>query len=88
MIASTPALHVVTKSPLVVRGTAFKTGERVTLTVAGTTFVVRTTRLGTFRANLGAVLGDRCSYRIVASGARGDRAMLAARTGCAPASSP
>src|SRR3954453_23051415 len=83
-----PALHVVTKNPLVVRGTNFHARERVTVVSGATTVVVRTTPAGAFRANLGAVLGDRCSYRIVATGARGARVSLAARTGCAPASTP
>jgi hypothetical protein len=57
----------------------------VTIKVADITRVVRTTGLGAFRANLGSVSSTRCSFQITALGARGDHAMLAARTMCAPA---
>src|SRR3954452_7668773 len=83
-----PALHVVTKNPLVVRGTSFHARERVTVTSGTARVVVLTTPAGAFRANLGAALGDRCSFRIVASGTRGDRVTMASRTECAPASTP
>src|SRR4051812_803299 len=85
---STPSLRVMTKNPLVVRGTNFHSHELVTVTSGSARAIVRTTVAGVFRANLGAAIADRCSYRIVASGARGDRAVLAARIECAPASTP
>src|SRR3954470_10669019 len=83
-----PTLRVVTKSPLVVRGTSFKAGERVTVSAVGPKVVVRTSPPGAFRATLGDVLVDRCTGRVVASGARGDHASIAWRVECAPASTP
>jgi hypothetical protein len=85
--ASSPRLQIVTRSPLVVTGTHFRSAERVTVRVGATSLVVRTTRLGTFRANLGSSGGDRCSGSIVAVGARGERVVvpLRIRALCAPA---
>jgi len=71
--------------PLVVSGTHFRGAERVTVEGGGATTVLRTTRFGTFLANLGNVLADRCSVGVVAVGAGGDRATLPLRTMCAPA---
>jgi hypothetical protein len=85
---TTPTLRIVTRAPLVVSGTHFRAAERVTIKAAGITRVVRTTGLGAFRANLGAMSSDRCSFQITALGARGDHAMLAARAMCAPAMTP
>ena len=84
----TPELTIVTKAPLVVSGTHFMAGERVTIKAAAITRVVRTTGLGAFRANLGTMPTDRCSVQIIAVGARGDHAVLAARAMCAPATTP
>jgi hypothetical protein len=86
--ATGPRLEVVTRTPLVVAGTHFHAGERVKLLVAGSTFVVRTTRLGTFRARLATPLADRCSaVQVTALGSRESaRVRLPVRTMCAPAS--
>jgi hypothetical protein len=83
-----PELRVVTRTPLVVSGTHFRSHERVTVMSGTAKAVVRTGPAGSFRANLGSVLADRCSYGIVAVGARGDRAVLPVRAMCAPASTP
>jgi len=84
-----PRLSVVERSPLVVRGAHFQPGERVTVKAPHLSRVVRTTARGTFRADLGTVTGDRCSMRIVATGARGDTAtVLPWRALCAPAATP
>ena len=85
---TTPTLRIVTRAPLVVSGMHFWAAERVTIKTAGITRVVRTTRLGVFRADLGTMPMDRCSFQITALGARGDHAMLAARAMCAPATTP
>ena len=85
-----PALRILTMKPLVVTGTHFRAAERVTVRAAGITRVVRTTRAGTFRAELGTITGDRCSMSIVAVGARGERVVfpLALHAMCAPATTP
>jgi hypothetical protein len=86
--AAAPSMRVVTRTPLVVTGSKFHPGERVTVKVGDTTRVVQVTPLGSFKANLGTLTGDRCSLRIVALGTRGDRVLLplALRAQCAPAS--
>jgi hypothetical protein len=84
--AVAPTIRVVTTEPLVVRGNNFKAVERVTVKGPSLTRVVRTTANGTFRVNLGVAPTDRCSMRIVATGALGDKAViLPARAMCAPA---
>ena len=85
---TTPTLRIVTRAPLVVSGMHFRAAERVTIKTAGVTRIVRTTPLGVFRADLGTIPSDRCSFQITALGARGDHAMLAARAMCAPAKTP
>jgi hypothetical protein len=87
--AAAPRLVIANSSPLVVSGSHFKAGERVTVTFGQSTRRVRTTRLGRFRASFAGVAVDRCSgLRIAAVGARGDRALLVqSRVKCAPASS-
>jgi hypothetical protein len=60
----------------------------VTIVAGGRTFHVRTNARGAFRVTLTGVATDRCSLGMVATGARGDRAIIAARTMCAPATSP
>ena len=85
-----PSLRIVTRSPLVVSGVHFRSGERITVSAGQAKVVVRAGAAGAFRANLGTPLVDRCSQQVVAIGARGDRAQLimAARAMCAPASTP
>lgn len=83
-----PSLRVVTRTPLVVRGANFHPSERVTLRAPRAVGVVRTTAAGAFRAGLGALATDRCSFTLVAVGARGDRALVRVfgpRAMCAPA---
>jgi hypothetical protein len=85
--ATQPTIKIVTRTPLVVSGTHFRASERLKLVVGGSTFVVHTTRLGTFQANLGAPLADRCSAQVTAVGLNGESATLRlpVRTMCAPA---
>jgi hypothetical protein len=85
--ATGPTLKIVTRTPLVVAGTHFRAGERVKLVVAGSTFVVRTTNLGTFTANLGAPLADRCSAgAVTALGVKESVTLRLPLPMCAPAS--
>jgi len=88
--STAPRLTVATSSPLVVAGTHFTPHELVTVTFGSKVRRVRATALGSFRAGFGAVASDRCSgFQVIATGARGDRAMLLRpRPLCAPASSP
>ena len=88
--STAPRLTIATSSPLVVTGAHFMPHELVTVTFASQVRRVRATALGSFRAGFGAVAYDRCSgFQIIATGARGDRAMLVRpRPLCAPASSP
>jgi hypothetical protein len=88
--ASAPRLTIATSSPLVVAGTHFMPRETVKVTLGSEVRQVRVSALGNFRAGFAGVTYDRCSgVRIVATGARGDRAVLfGARPMCAPASSP
>jgi len=84
-----PALYVVSRAPLVIAGTHFRALERVTVSLDGVRRVVRTTRSGTFRANLGTPSGDRCSSTVRAVGRGGERAVLRLpRAMCLPALSP
>ena len=75
--ASRARVRIVTLSPLVVRGTGFKSRERirVTATQGGVRHVVSTAR-GGFRATFAAPV-DRCmGLTVAAFGARGDHAAL------------
>jgi len=73
-------LKLVQLHPLVVRGTAFRTGERVRVTVhAKITRVEKTTASssGAFRTSFGNIAIGRCSgFRITAVGNLGSRATL------------
>ena len=76
-----PALKLVTMSPLVVKGTAFHSRERVkvTATEAGATYVAvaRASTTGAFTASLGDVPASRCNgLSVRAIGARGSAATL------------
>ncbi len=76
--AGAPALRVESASPLVVRGTNFRGGERVTVTVAtGTGPVVVTVRArnGSFRVALSTPPAGCKSARFVR--ARGDKGSVA-----------
>ena len=79
-----PSLRVVKHSPIVVRGARFHPGERVTVRAPALDVVrvVHTTVTGRFRAGLGRPPTDRCSFAIVAVGARGDRAEAKVRAMC------
>jgi hypothetical protein len=83
--SSTPTLRVVERNPLVVRGVHFHPAERVTVRARHVVRVVHTSATGVFRARLRALPTDRCSFGIVAVGARGDRAQLRVRAMCPPA---
>jgi hypothetical protein len=80
-----PSVRVVTRTPLVVAGAHFRAHERVSVTSGTAKAVVQTGVAGTFRVNLGSVLADRCSFRVVAVGARGEHVVLPVRYECAPA---
>ncbi len=84
-----PSLRVVKHSPVVVRGAHFHPAERVTVRAPAlhAVRVVHTTATGTFRARLGRLPTDRCSFAIVAVGARGDRAQAKVSAMC-PYGSP
>ena len=73
-------LKLVQLHPLVVRGTAFRTGERVRVTVyAKIAHVEKTTASssGAFRMSFGNVAIGRCSgFRVTAVGNLGSRASL------------
>ena len=84
--AAAPTLRIVDRSPLVVVGSKFRPFERVTVKIAGVSRVFQVTQLGSFKANLAGVAGDRCSFQILAVGARGERVVLPVRAECAPAS--
>lgn len=86
--AAAPRLVIAKSSPLVVSGSHFKAGERVTVSFGQNTRRVRTTKLGRFQVSFAGLALDRCSgWRITAAGARGDRALLVqSRVKCAPAS--
>jgi hypothetical protein len=86
---SAPRLTIATSSPLVVAGARFVPHELVTVTLGSQVRRVRVTALGGFRAGFPGVTYDRCSsFMVVASGARGDHAVLVRpRPLCAPASS-
>jgi hypothetical protein len=79
-----PSLRVVKHSPVVVRGARFHPGERVTVKAPALRVVrvVHATTIGTFRARLGRPPTDRCSFAILAVGARGDRAQSKVRAMC------
>jgi hypothetical protein len=89
-VTSAPQLAIATSTPLVVAGTRFVPHELVTVTLGSAVRRVRVTALGSFRAGFAGVPYDRCSgLQIVATGARGDRAILVrARALCAPLSTP
>jgi hypothetical protein len=82
--APAPTLRVVTETPLVVRGLAFRPSERVTVTaltlLGPERIVVRASRVGAFRVPFRA-LGQPCgrAFAVRAVGARGSRAGLSLR---------
>ena len=89
--ASTPRLRIATTQPLVVLGSAFDPGERVTLTAATLlgprNIVTKATRSGAFRATF-RLYDQPCgkAFLIVAHGTTGNRATL--RLVGAPCSPP
>ena len=87
--AAVPRVAIASSTPLVIAGSHFKAGERVTVTFGPSTHQVRATRIGSFRASFPGVVFDRCSgLSISAVGALGDRAVLVqSHVMCAPASS-
>jgi hypothetical protein len=89
--ARAPSLTIVHRTPLVVKGVAFRPRESVTVTTPAGRMHVRTTANGSFLASFGAGLSDRCSggARIVAVSVAGERVVLRLPlTMCAPAASP
>jgi hypothetical protein len=86
--AAVPRLVLTKSNPLVVSGSHFRPGERVTVSFGENTRKVRVTRLGSFQASFAGVTFDRCSgWKITAAGVLGDHARLvASHVMCAPAS--
>jgi hypothetical protein len=85
--ASRPALHLVSRVPVVVRGAGFRHHERVTVTYAGRRVRVSTTSTGRFTARF--PLGDRCSSgRVIAVGHAGERAILYIPPALCPPAAP
>jgi hypothetical protein len=89
---SKPHLRVVRTHGLVVAGSNFRSGERVTVVAHAAREIVVHTRArgGSFSARLGAVPMPRCkSVQIVATGSLGSRAtMTLQRPTCTPPVSP
>jgi len=87
--ASTRSAHItmVSRSPVVVRGTGFLPGERVTVTVsAKKTYskIVTASRLGVFRATFqGSSIGYCQFYSVRAKGSRGSTAAFKVIAECA-----
>ncbi len=76
-----PALRLVDRQPLILKGVRFKARERVRVVVEAAdgemVRVVRARVTGSFVASFGDVVFDRCTgLRVVATGARGSRASL------------
>ena len=88
---ASPTLSLVSRSPLVVRGTHFEALERVRVTVYARTRLVKSVRAsstGSFRVGFGDVYVGRCSsLRAVAIGVSGRSAALKSLPvpGCLPA---
>jgi hypothetical protein len=87
-----PTLRISGTTPLVVQGTHFRAGERVTITVWTVAPVRRSTvaRAGSFSVTFPDVRFGRCAgARIEARGSKGSLAVLKIpKPGCAPASEP
>jgi hypothetical protein len=81
--AAAPRLRIVDRSPLVLVGSGFGAGERVTVTVVlgGTKGrrLLRSSAAGAFRAGFPKLVYDRChgALAVTAVGARGHRAAFA-----------
>jgi hypothetical protein len=84
--AAAPTLRVVRFSPFTVRGTNFKPGEKVTLTIAagkrGTAHATADSR-GSFTARLAVPVTKCTKYTLKAAGTLGSRVSLASRLGAA-----
>jgi hypothetical protein len=88
LAAGTARVTVPSTAPVAVRGTGFKSHERVTVTViakAAHTRRVTATSQGTFRARFASVsLGYCQAYSVRARGNRGSTAFLKVVPECAP----
>ncbi|HYX88448.1 MAG TPA: hypothetical protein VE753_03675 [Gaiellaceae bacterium] len=86
--ASAPALRLIDPSPFTVRGTGFKSHERVLLVAAiGRRYVrtIRASAAGSFTAVFREVNLGRCQgFAVHAIGSRGSRAALVFRPQCPP----
>jgi hypothetical protein len=88
---ASPTLSLVSRSPLVLRGTHFEPLERVGVTVYARTRLeknARATSVGSFRVAFDGVYVGRCSsLRVVAVGVSGSSAALKSLPlpGCLPA---
>lgn len=84
----TAHITVMSRSPVVVRGTGFRSSERVALTVSTTRTYKKTvtaTRLGAIRAKfIGVSIGNCQIYSIWAKGNRGSSAVLRVIPECPP----
>jgi hypothetical protein len=72
--AARPALRLIRRAPLEVRGTGFRPHERVTVSSGSYRVRVRTSSSGQFAAQF--PFADRCSGGRVIATARGQRAVL------------
>jgi hypothetical protein len=84
--AAAPTLRVVRLSPFTLRGTNFKAGEKVTVTiVAGKRATARATAdsRGSFTVRLAVPVTKCTKYSLKAAGALGSRVSLASRLGAA-----
>jgi hypothetical protein len=86
LAVATPRLHVVSTSPLVVRGNGFHASERVRIEVTGSVRATRTvtaTPDGTFGARFPTLTIGHCSaYAGRAFGSEGSRAVLRVQPEC------
>jgi hypothetical protein len=85
-----PLLHLVDRTPVVVRGSGFEAGERVSVALSAGTRSIRraqATEAGTFVVRFGVSLGRCTGYSLQAYGSAGSRARLLSRVALACISS-
>ena len=81
-----PALRLVDRAPVVVRGSGFDAGEQVSVTLSVGTRSVRraqATETGAFLVRFGVSLGRCARYSVQAFGSGGSRARLVSRVALA-----
>jgi hypothetical protein len=85
-----PALRLVDRTPVVVRGSGFEAGEQVSVALSAGTRSVRraqATETGAFLVRFGVSLGRCARYSVQAFGSAGNRARLFSRVALACISS-